>query len=76
MKTGAILALTALSLLLAVAASWAIYAWISVGHVSMSIHGWIAMTLGVVFSLIVGVGLMGLVFYSARQGYDEPHGQD
>ena len=76
MRTGGILALTALLLILAVAASWAIYAWISVGDVSMSIHGWIAMALGVVFSLIVGVGLMGLVFYSARQGYDEPHRHD
>ena len=76
MKTSGILALTALLLLLAVAASWAIYAWTLVGDVSMSVHGWIAMTLGVVFSLIVGVGLMGLVFYSARQGYDEPHRHD
>ena len=28
--------------------------------------------LGLVFSLIVGVGLMALVFYSSRTGYDEP----
>lgn len=67
MKTGGILALTALLLLLATAASWAVYAWTRVGDVSMSMHGWIAMTLGIVFSLIVGVGLMGLVFYSARK---------
>jgi hypothetical protein len=32
----------------------------------------IAMTLGIVFSLIVGVGLMALVFYSSRSGHDEP----
>jgi hypothetical protein len=24
------------------------------------------------FSLVVGVGLMALVFYSSRKGYDEP----
>lgn len=30
------------------------------------------MILGIVFSLVVGVGLMGLVFYSSRKGYDEP----
>ena len=34
--------------------------------------GYIAMALGVIFSLVVGVGLMALVFYSSRMGYDEP----
>lgn len=76
MKTAGILAVTALLLLLAVALSWAVYAWTSVGDVSMSIHGWIAMGLGILFSLIVGIGLMGLVFYSARHGYDEQHRPD
>ena len=32
----------------------------------------VAMTLGIVFSLIVGIGLMALVFYSSRRGHDEP----
>ena len=31
----------------------------------------IAMTLGIVFSLLVGCGLMTLVFYSSRHGYDD-----
>ena len=30
------------------------------------------MALGVIFSLVVGVGLMTLIFYSSRKGYDEP----
>ncbi|CCD90990.1 conserved hypothetical protein [Bradyrhizobium sp. ORS 375] len=34
--------------------------------------GYVSMALGVVFSLVVGFGLMGLVFYSSRSGYDEP----
>jgi hypothetical protein len=34
--------------------------------------GYVAMALGVIFSLVVGVGLMALVFYSSRKGYDEP----
>ncbi len=38
---------------------------------AMSIHGWIALTLGTVLSLAVGGGLMALVFYSARKGYDD-----
>jgi hypothetical protein len=33
--------------------------------------GYVAMALGVVFSLVVGIGLMALVFYSHRHGYDE-----
>ena len=34
--------------------------------------GYIAMTLGIVFSLLIGCGLMALLFYSSRHGYDEP----
>jgi hypothetical protein len=37
----------------------------------MSIHGWVALGLGAVLSLLVGGGLMALVFYSARKGYDD-----
>ena len=37
----------------------------------MSIHGWIALGLGVFFSVIVGCGLMALMFFSSRRGYDE-----
>ena len=41
------------------------------GNTELSGHGTTAMVLGIVFSLIVGIGLMGLVFYSSRRGYDE-----
>jgi membrane protein DedA with SNARE-associated domain len=34
--------------------------------------GYAAMALGVIFSLAVGFGLMALLFYSSRKGYDEP----
>jgi len=27
---------------------------------------------GILFSLVVGIGLMALVLYSSRAGYDEP----
>ena len=37
----------------------------------MSVHGYIALGLGVFFSLLIGCGLMGLLFYSSRRGYDE-----
>jgi hypothetical protein len=39
---------------------------------SVPASGYVALVLGVVFSLVVGVGLMTLVFYSSRKGYDEP----
>jgi hypothetical protein len=41
------------------------------GPVQMTIHGWIALSIGVIFSLAVGIGLMVLVFFSSRYGYDE-----
>ncbi|WP_339031473.1 hypothetical protein WI604_07840 [Bradyrhizobium symbiodeficiens] len=39
---------------------------------SVPASGYAALVLGVVFSLVVGIGLMALVFYSSRKGYDEP----
>lgn len=41
------------------------------GGAVVSGHGTVAMVLGVVLSLIVGIGLMTLVFYSSRRGYDD-----
>ena len=38
---------------------------------TMSIHGWIALILGCVFSLVIGCGLFALMFYSHRRGYDD-----
>ncbi len=37
----------------------------------LSIHGFIAMGLGMFFCLAVGIGLMTLVFFSARSGRDD-----
>ena len=37
----------------------------------MPAWGWLMMGLGIFFTLLVGVGLMALVFYSSRAGYDE-----
>ena len=46
--------------------------WTGLGDVEMSLHGWIAITLGTVVTLAVGGGLMFLVFYSSRKNYDDP----
>src|ERR1700722_14245654 len=54
------------------AAGWdAARAWVSVEGPPMPVTGYVAMTLGVVFSVAVGCGLMALLFYSHRHGYDE-----
>ena len=34
-------------------------------------HGWIALGLGSFFSLVIGCGLMALMFFSSRYGYDD-----
>jgi hypothetical protein len=70
MKTTIIIAM--LLCILGVAVLWATSVWISVGDVPMSYHAWIALGLMVVCSLAVGVGLMALLFFSARHGYDNP----
>ena len=38
----------------------------------MGTHQWIAMVLGIFFSCLVGFGLMGMMFFSRRRGYDDP----
>jgi hypothetical protein len=58
--------------ILAAAGWYAAAAWVSVSGSPMPATGYIAMTLGVIFSLVVGCGLMALLFYSSRHGYDEP----
>ncbi len=48
----------------------AVSAWTSTSGVVISKEGWIALSLGTFFSLVVGCGLITLVFYSSRHGYD------
>lgn len=49
---------------------FAVQAWVGV-EAEMSWHGWFALTLGVVLTAVVGVGLMALLFISSRRGYDD-----
>ncbi|HEY2071232.1 MAG TPA: hypothetical protein VGG48_16870 [Rhizomicrobium sp.] len=55
--------------LLIAAIVYAVHAWNSV-HTQVSTAGWIFMTMGVIFTILVGGGLMALVFYSSRHDYD------
>ena len=45
--------------------------WTALGAADMPTWMYVAMAGGVLFSLLVGGGLMGLVFYSSRAGYDD-----
>ena len=57
--------------LLAASIGVALWAWREIGEVEISGHGMIALGLGVVLTFLVGAGLMALLFFSARRGYDE-----
>jgi hypothetical protein len=45
--------------------------WTNIGESEISGAGWLAMALGVIVTLALGFGLMALVFFSNRRGYDE-----
>lgn len=58
--------------LLVVAVWFAIYSWTAIEGPPIPAGGYVAMGLGIVFSLLIGCGLMALLFYSSRHGYDAP----
>jgi uncharacterized membrane protein len=50
--------------------------WRGLGDSEISVAGWLAMGLGVLVALALGIGLMSLVFISSRRGYDEAARKD
>ena len=52
-------------------AVWVVYKQWTLVVVDMPAWGWAALIAGAGFSLLVGFGLMALMFYSSRHGYDE-----
>jgi hypothetical protein len=57
-------------------AAVAIVNWSGVGDAGIDLNGWIALVLGVLATLALGIGLMTLVFISNRRGYDDPSRED
>jgi hypothetical protein len=57
--------------LLGASAGVALWAWQELGEVKMSTHGLAALALGAVVTFLLGAGLMALVFFSNRRGYDD-----
>jgi cation transporter-like permease len=50
---------------------YAVDSWPATGGAEIPVAGYVAMAAGLILSIIVWVGLMSLVFYSRRHGYDD-----
>jgi len=62
-----------LALLLAAALFGAYEGWVAhSGNIEVPGWGYAFLAVGLVFGLLLGGGLMALIFYSSRKGYDEP----
>ena len=55
---------------------WIAYDQWAMTAVDLPPWGWLAIIGGTGFSLLVGFGLMALMYYSQRNGYDEDHVQE
>jgi hypothetical protein len=71
-----VIVFTPLFALLAGAIWFAGSSWVHLAGAVIPIYGWFAIIGGTLFSLLVGGGLMALVFYSHRHGYDDLSGGD
>ncbi|MDP1838599.1 MAG: hypothetical protein Q8N31_15930 [Reyranella sp.] len=72
--TGTWLALAAMVFVLLLAIGFSYVGWNTgdeeIGH-AVSASGYVAMTLGILATFALGVGLMALMFYSRRMGHDQ-----
>jgi hypothetical protein len=50
---------------------YAVKVWTAMSGVHMSAWGWTFLILGVVVTVVLGAGLMALVFYSSRHDMDQ-----
>lgn len=73
---GDVLLVALLLVLLAASAGVAFWVWRELADVPLDLHGWLALAGGVVATLVLGVGLMTLVYRSHRHGFDERAGHD
>ena len=75
-RTGTVLTVMVMLGFLVAAALVAWYIWQSVQGVTISGYGLLALTLGIVVTILVGAGLTTLLIVSSRRGYDERAGHD
>ena len=77
MNSKTIILIVALVVMLGVAVAFSWHIWTSVGAadssggLAMSGNGMAALVIGGIGTLALGGGLMALVFYSSRRGYDD-----
>ncbi len=62
--------------LLAASVAAAIFLWVDFGEAEISTIGLLSMIGGGLVALLLGAGLMALVFISNRRGWDDSHGYD
>ena len=65
----------ACAVLLVCLAGIAVYGWLSLRDSAMSTVAVIALGGGVLATLVLGIGLMSLLFYSNREGFDDDAGR-
>jgi len=63
--------IVALAAVLGLAVYAAVEIWTGLEGTEISTHGWIALSIGALVTFGLGAGLMFLVFYSNRRGYDD-----
>lgn len=66
-----LLVIGGVALLLVAIAAAIVPLWMMSAGMSLSGHGYAAVFLTIFFSFVVGGGLMFLIFYSARHGFDD-----
>src|SRR3982074_987799 len=72
MGVGSWIVIVVLLLLLVATGAVIYFGWTLANGTDVPTSGYAAMAFGVIISLAVGFGLMALLFYSSRRGYDEP----
>jgi hypothetical protein len=73
---GDVLLIALLLAMLAASTAVALWVWRELADAPMDLHGWLALAFGVVATLLLGVGLMTLVYRSHRRGFDERAGHE
>jgi len=71
MKRSSILTLISAGILIALCGAFVVFGMIRLAGVEMSMHGWIALGLGIALSLGLGGALSALLVISRRRGFDE-----
>ena len=71
MRSRSLFIVVSLAAMLVLAVVGALRMWSSIGDSGLNGDGTTALIIGAIGSLILGGGLMALVFFSSRRGYDD-----